>query len=920
MKFDSLALIRKVLAFVSIVVLMLPLVSQPLSPSYSDTEGKFATAVGSPNKWKNPSNALGSSDNKCASTSGANVEGVWKVTGFTNVKGIIDGIVVKFKVAQSNAGQPMKAYVGTASGSFGENRDVNAFVATACNKTVVNAGSTVGSSSDKWGVEWNANDIKTNGILVKLVSGPTSNSKNLDSIEVTVYYTPNNPPTIEFVESTITIPIDSIEIKGNGNPGADVNFDVDVSDPDGDAVTVSCDPAIISSNPDPAAIAASGPPSLGTINIDTEVPTGNATITCTATDTNGASASASMETSVTRDEDWAEVCFTVGGQRSCEVVTGLDPWISGSPFVPVEIITDGTGVVVFRTGTIKTTYTPNESDLKTEFAKPLGDSVVSVEDLWILAGLDEAGFVEQSRSLDSSSFLCGSTPVIPLSSSTVFCNNASATTLFNTPIGSYEVTNEYPGDGTLRTSVKAGNAISNAISVPFKVIERLAVNGLSTPTPGPTSSGASLGDYTVCTGCIDNPRGDASNNTYGAAFGQLILEPVQEDPNSFPVNTVIKGAGVIAGTKAAGVTSFTFEWHEGGKNGPLLASDTVAGDQFKPCIDFGITSSEQDCRVYVVDSTAIVRDSPGNVVGVTFWDFVSNPRESNTHGITIVSNSQGANAALNLGETVEEIFVIGGLDLLEIGEGQGKDDIGVSVTTVDSQTIVQYTFGFNTPFSDGVTIDPSISFNRGTLYRPVKFADGTFLADSLKTTTATTVFAGQCTSGNTGTCKANYGISKNGFGKLIVKTSSPVISASVGSTITVTSCTNKITAASPQYTGTLALSVRKYTGSGDPASASLGVATLYSASGDAYAGLGAFGSSTCPRQFLEDVLCSLTARPNTLVYQTVSGSLSCSGSLVGVNYFVYVIENGTEAFTNTDSFARISNSSSSNFQISILFS
>jgi hypothetical protein len=144
-----------------------------------------ATAVG----WSNPTDAIGTPDNACASRAGA-AGGSLDLTnfGFTIPDAaVINGITVEVKFAGTTIGDDGVSVQLLKGGSpDGSTQDI--FGVAGQTDCSTSAFRTVGSPTDLWGTTWTAAEINAANFGVRLSKLGSTGTSYVDSVRITVEY------------------------------------------------------------------------------------------------------------------------------------------------------------------------------------------------------------------------------------------------------------------------------------------------------------------------------------------------------------------------------------------------------------------------------------------------------------------------------------------------------------------------------------------------------------------------------------------------------------------------------------------------------------------------------------------------------------------------------------------------------------
>jgi hypothetical protein len=175
--------LRRALSLVLFVLTLGGLLVQAASqgPNYAGA----ATATG----WSSASNATGTPDNACASSSASG--GTLDLTnfGFTiPAAAVINGITVEVKFAGTTAGDDgvrVRLLKGVSQDESPTTADISAIFGQ--NDCSTSAFRTVGSPADLWGTTWTASDINAANFGVRLTKLGTGTSY-VDSVRITVEY------------------------------------------------------------------------------------------------------------------------------------------------------------------------------------------------------------------------------------------------------------------------------------------------------------------------------------------------------------------------------------------------------------------------------------------------------------------------------------------------------------------------------------------------------------------------------------------------------------------------------------------------------------------------------------------------------------------------------------------------------------
>jgi hypothetical protein len=175
---------RRALSLVLFVLTLGGLLVQAASqgPNYAGA----ATATG----WSSASNATGTPDNACASSSASG--GTLDLTnfGFTiPAAAVINGITVEVKFAGTTAGDDgvrVRLLKGVSQDESPTTADISAIFGQ--NDCSTSAFRTVGSPADLWGTTWTASDINAANFGVRLTKLGTGGTSYVDSVRITVEY------------------------------------------------------------------------------------------------------------------------------------------------------------------------------------------------------------------------------------------------------------------------------------------------------------------------------------------------------------------------------------------------------------------------------------------------------------------------------------------------------------------------------------------------------------------------------------------------------------------------------------------------------------------------------------------------------------------------------------------------------------
>ncbi|TAK54381.1 MAG: hypothetical protein EPO24_13190 [Bacteroidetes bacterium] len=186
--------------------------------------GTFTSDAGNGGEWmwNSPSNA-GASDNVYANFNADNSSNSeWLMAtnfGFSSVSGTVNGIVVEIE-QRGVTGSVFEQDIRLVKGGTVQGDDKS----TGANLPVTDTYVSYGSSSDLWGLSWNAGDItaSTFGVVFS-VAFSTPTLTRVDHIRITVYYTLATPPTKRRVFGEIR------DMNGNGEVELVDEYDYRVS-------------------------------------------------------------------------------------------------------------------------------------------------------------------------------------------------------------------------------------------------------------------------------------------------------------------------------------------------------------------------------------------------------------------------------------------------------------------------------------------------------------------------------------------------------------------------------------------------------------------------------------------------------------------------------------------------------------------
>ncbi|MGH9879227.1 MAG: hypothetical protein ACRD5H_16475, partial [Nitrososphaerales archaeon] len=192
-------------------------------------------------KWS-PVNNAKVPDSSCASTSQKNA--ILTVSGFNfgvTAGSTIDGIKIAVDSDQSNAGSNWKIEVRKGivyNGDASSSALIRPTVASSCSATTENNG-TVGGIGTLWGYEWTPADM--NDLVISINTLTTTNSKRIDGVTATVYWTLDNQPPQsssvlvspdptngQFAPTIVTATVNDLPNPG-GSGVAGAEFYIDVS-------------------------------------------------------------------------------------------------------------------------------------------------------------------------------------------------------------------------------------------------------------------------------------------------------------------------------------------------------------------------------------------------------------------------------------------------------------------------------------------------------------------------------------------------------------------------------------------------------------------------------------------------------------------------------------------------------------------
>jgi hypothetical protein len=173
---------RRALSLVLFVLTLGGLLVQAASqgPNYAGA----ATATG----WSSASNATGTPDNACASSSASG--GTLDLTnfGFTIPDAAtISGITVEVKFAGTNVGND-GVRVRLLKGGSPEGNTQDIYAISGRSDCSTSDWRTVGSPTYRWGISWTASDINAANFGVRLSKLGTGGTSYVDSVRITVEY------------------------------------------------------------------------------------------------------------------------------------------------------------------------------------------------------------------------------------------------------------------------------------------------------------------------------------------------------------------------------------------------------------------------------------------------------------------------------------------------------------------------------------------------------------------------------------------------------------------------------------------------------------------------------------------------------------------------------------------------------------